>query len=74
MEFTTILRYLGNVILLIGYFVLLNFDLGAGIIIKCIGGLFTIPFAIHYKLWDVVLMSGFFGVMEIHKLIQILSK
>ena len=74
MQRTTILRYIGNIFLVAGYFILLNSDMLTGLIIKCIGGLFAFPFAIKYKLWDVVFISAFFGAIEISKIIEILTK
>jgi hypothetical protein len=43
-----------------------------GLIIKCIGGALSLPFALKYKMWDVVFICGFFGVIEIAKIIQLL--
>lgn len=43
----------------------------SGLIIKCIGGLLSIPFAIKLKLWDVLFLCAFFGFSEISKLIQL---
>ena len=71
---STTLRYIGNLILIIGYFVLLHVNMSLGLIIKCIGGVLTIPFAIQNKLWDVLFLCGFFGIIETIKLIQLMSK
>ncbi len=72
MEPVTRQRYLGNFLIIVGYFVLLYVDIKIGLIIKVIGGLFTIPFAIKFKLWDVLVLCGFFGALEITKIIQLL--
>lgn len=74
MDSTTVQRYIGNILLIIGYFVLLHVDMKIGLIIKCIGGLMSIPFAFKYKLWDVLVLCGFFSVIELSKLFQLLSK
>lgn len=74
MEATTIQRYIGNIFLISGYFILLHFDLKTGLIIKLIGGCLTLPFAVKYKMWDVLVIGGFFGVVEIAKIIQLTSK
>jgi len=42
-----------------------------GLIIKFIGGLLGIPFAIKLKLWDVLFLIVFFGITEISKLTQL---
>ena len=71
MSKTSILRYLGNILLIIGYQIMLWQDFKYGLLLKCIGGLFTIPFAIKLKLWDVLFLEGFFGISEISKAMQL---
>lgn len=66
-----VLRYLGNICLLIGYQIMLWGDFKYGLLIKFVGGLLTVPFAIKLKLWDVLFLCAFFGFTEISKLIQI---
>ena len=68
---TSILRYLGNFLLMIGYQIMLWGDFKNGLMIKCIGGLLTVPFAIKLKLWDVLFLCAFFGISELTKLIQL---
>jgi len=46
-------------------------DFKNGLIIKFIGGLLGIPFAIKLKLWDVLFLIAFFGIAEISKLTQL---
>jgi hypothetical protein len=46
-------------------------DFKYGLILKCIGGLLSIPFAIKLKLWDVLFLCAFFGTSELTKLIQL---
>ena len=65
---SSILRYLGNALLVIGYQIMLWGDFKYGLLIKCIGGILTIPFAIKLKLWDVLVLCAFFTVNEIAKL------
>lgn len=67
----SILRYVGNIILIIGYQTMLWGDFKYGLMLKCIGGLFTIPFAIKLKLWDVLFLCAFFGISEITRLFQL---
>lgn len=66
-----LLRYLGNIFLLVGYFILLWKDLKFGLLIKCIGGVLTIPFAYKLRLYDVLFLSGFFTIIELSKLIDL---
>lgn len=70
---TGILRYIGNTLLLIGYFILLWGDFKSGLIIKFIGGLFGIPFAIKLKLWDVLVLCAFYGIIEFTKIVELIS-
>jgi hypothetical protein len=42
-----------------------------GLMIKLVGGLLTVPFAIKLKLWDVLFLCAFFGISEFTKLTQI---
>jgi hypothetical protein len=46
-------------------------DFKNGLLLKCVGGLLTIPFAIKLKLWDVLFLCAFFGISEISKLSQL---
>ena len=71
MSKTSVLRYIGNLLLIIGYQIMLWGDFKYGLIIKVIGGLLTVPFAIKLKLWDVLFLCAFFGITELSKLIQI---
>ena len=71
MSKTSILRYLGNILLIIGYQTMLWGDLKIGLVAKTIGGLLTVPFAIKLKLWDVLFLCAFFGISEISKLSQL---
>jgi len=71
MSKTSILRYLGNLLLIIGYQTMLWGDFKYGLMLKVVGGLLTVPFAIKLKLWDVLFLCGFFGITEISKVIQL---
>lgn len=71
MSKTSILRYLGNLLLIIGYQTMLWGDFKYGLLIKLIGGLLTVPFAIKLKLWDVLFLCAFFGFSELSKVIQL---
>ena len=71
MEKSDLLRWIGNSLLIIGYQVMLWGDFKNGLLIKCIGGLLTVPFAIKLKLWDVLFLIAFFGITEISKLSQL---
>ena len=66
-----LLRWIGNILLIIGYQIMLWGDFKNGLLLKCIGGLLTVPFAIKLRLWDVLFLCGFFGITEISKVIQL---
>ena len=68
---TSVLRYLGNFLLIIGYQTMLWGDFKYGLILKSIGGLLTVPFAIKLKLWDVLFLCAFFGISEISKVVHL---
>jgi hypothetical protein len=68
---TNFLRYIGNILLLTGYFFLLWGDLQLGLIVKCLGNVLVIPFAIKYKFWDILVLCAFYAAIEIPKLIQV---
>jgi len=71
MSKSDLLRWIGNILLIIGYQTMLWGDLKFGLLTKVIGGLLTIPFAIKLKLWDVIFLCAFFGVSELSKLIHL---
>ena len=71
MEKSDLLRWIGNLLLIIGYQIMLWGDFKNGLLLKCIGGLLTVPFAIKLKLWDVLFLCAFFGITEISKLSQL---
>lgn len=71
MSKASVLRYLGNILLIIGYQTMLWGDFKYGLILKSIGGLLTVPFAIKLKLWDVLFLCTFFGISEISKVVQL---
>jgi len=73
MSKTSILRYLGNIFLIVGYQTMLWGDFKYGLLVKCIGGILTIPFAVKLKLYDVLVLCGFFTVNEIAKLFHLFS-
>jgi hypothetical protein len=70
---TSILRYLGNILLIFGYYIMLWGSFKNGLLIKCVGGIMTFPFALKYKLWDMVFLCVFFSSIEISKLICLFS-
>lgn len=72
MKNTSLLRYTGNALLVLGHFILLWGNLETALIIKIIGGLLVLPFAIKFRLWDVVALEMLFGGMDVTRLTQAL--
>ena len=68
-----LLRYLGSILVLIGYFFLLNVDILTGVSLRIIANCLSLPWAIKYKIWDFVILLVFFLVLEIAKFIEIVS-
>ena len=73
MSKSDLLRWIGNILLIVGYQIMLWGDFKYGLLIKVIGGILTIPFAIKLKLWDVVALCAFFTVNEVAKVIHLFS-
>ena len=73
MSKSDLLRWIGNILLIVGYQIMLWGDFKYGLLIKLIGGTLTIPFAIKLKLWDVLALCAFFTVNEVAKVIHLFS-
>jgi hypothetical protein len=67
----TILRYFGNSFLIIGYYILLWGDEKFGLVIKLIGGLLLVPSFFIFKMWDALILCGFYAVIELSRLIHL---
>ena len=72
-EPTIILRYIGSTTVIIGYFILLNYDLQTGVLIRLIANSISLPWAIKYRVWDLIVILVFFSAIDLHKLITLLS-
>ena len=71
MDKSVVLRYIGNVLLVVGYFILLWKSFKYGLLIKCIGGILTVPFAYKLKMYDALALSGFFTFIELSKIVHL---
>ena len=63
------MRRAGNLMIPMGYIVLLNIDLLTGIIIRLTANCIILPWGIRSKMWDFVGLVSFLMAIEIHKLI-----
>jgi hypothetical protein len=68
---STVLRILGSVLLIVGYFLILYIDVKIGCIARLIGNLAMIPFAVKIRAWDVVGLEAFFSVIDASKIIEL---
>lgn len=72
MDRPTRLRYLGNVFIIFGYFIMLWGDMASGLVIKIVAGCLLLPSLIKLKMWDAVVICSFFFIIELAKLLQII--
>jgi hypothetical protein len=72
-ETSTIFRYLGNALLILGYYVLVWGDEKVGLIVKIIGGTLLIPSFFYYKMWDALTLCGFYFIIEISRLLHLFA-
>ena len=63
-------RIVGSVLVIAGYFVVLNVNVTAGVITNLTADALSLPFFIRTKTWDVVVMISFLAIASISKLTQ----
>jgi hypothetical protein len=68
-----LLRYMGSIVLVFGYFILLNVDVFWGVCLRIIANCLSFPWALKNKVWDFVALLVFFLVIEIAKFIELVS-
>lgn len=66
------LRLIGNVLSVVGYLILVHANPFWGSLIKIVGLCLVTPFCIRAKLWDVVVLFGFFGAIDLSNVVKIL--
>jgi hypothetical protein len=66
------LRITGSTLLIVGYFVMLNVDVFWGVIIRLIANAISLPWVIRNKVYDLMLLIGFFMAIEFHKFMQLI--
>lgn len=66
------LRWVGNICLVIGHFVLLYVSLPVGLFVCFVSNGMILPWAVRDRLWDVVIILCFFSVIEGSKLVSLL--
>lgn len=66
------MRKMANLLVLVGYYVLLNVDLTTGIIIRICSAALVLPWMIQNKVWDGALVMSIMTSIDVHKLLAIL--
>ncbi len=66
---TSRFRVLGSILLVIGYYILLNHDAEVGVLLRICANLLSLPWAIENRIWDLVAILGLFLAIEIHSVI-----
>jgi Flp pilus assembly protein protease CpaA len=64
-------RYIGNILSLVGYFMLVHVDPLIGSVVKIVGLVLVTPFCIRFKLWDVVFLFGVFGLIDLSNIVKL---
>ena len=64
-------RFVGSILLIIGYFLVLYVDVRFGCTARLFGNLLVLPFSINCKAYDIASVSSFFAVIDITKIIQL---
>jgi len=67
------MRYIGNSLLLVGYWFLLFVDQRVGLVLRIAAPLLFLPSCIRLKLYDILFLTGIFLAMDIAKLIYLLK-
>ena len=68
----TNMRRLANLLVLVGYYVLLNVDVTTGIIIRIVSALLVTPWMMNNKIYDGVFVMGIMTSIDVHKLLELL--
>jgi hypothetical protein len=72
MDKQVLMRYIGNALLLIGYWFLLFVDQRVGLVLRIIAPLLFLPSCIRLKLYDILFLTGVFLCMDAVKLLSLL--
>lgn len=64
-------RIIANAIQLVGYFLLIHNTFVVGLAIKALSDLMIMYWAWRNNLWDVVIVTGIFGLMNSERLLEL---
>lgn len=68
----TNLRRVANLLVLVGYYTLLNVDITTGIAIRLVSAALVVPWMVQNKAWDGVAVMGIMSSIDLHKLLELL--
>ena len=68
----TNLRRVANLLVLVGYYTLLNVDITTGIAIRLVSAALVVPWMVQSKAWDGVAVMGIMSSIDVHKLLELL--
>jgi hypothetical protein len=71
MKKLVVMRVIGSILVVVGYFTILHVSVVAGVVINLVADLLSIPFFVQAKAFDVVGLLGFLSAISISKLISL---
>ena len=66
------IRWVANCLQLPGYFLLIHNTFEVGLAIKAVSDLLLIVWGVRNKLWDVVMVTGIFCLMNLERLCELM--
>ena len=66
----TLLRIVGSLLTVYGYYMVLFQDVWTGVLVSLIGNLVSIPWFIRSRCWDVVFLLGLTTTIEMTRLLS----
>ena len=66
----TLLRIVGSLLTIYGYYMVLFQDVWTGVLVSLIGNLVSIPWFIRSRCWDVVFLLGLTTTIEMTRLLS----
>ena len=65
------IRWVANAMQLVGYFLLIHDGFGVGLLIKGVSDILIIVWGAYNRMWDVVVVTGIFCIMNFQRLIEL---
>ena len=64
-----VMRVIGSLLVVVGYFTILHVNVTAGVVINLVADALSIPFFVQAKAFDVVGLLGFLSAISVSKLL-----